>query len=306
MLAKVNGCGRSFILFALGKLASIVAMTTSSTAKPFGELFNEAIRLLRDFRFALLRGIVVSSVLLVIANIPQMYFTGSMDLPVYKELETTVAQTLFYQQNPWYGPAALSGIFLLLAVSIASVLYFMVVLARREKNEGKAFKEGLALIGSLFMVMIWAFLYSYIWVGYLVLLASIAFIVTKQLVLGAVVLAIGIGLTILLTIIKGPRFVLAQIIRVQEQVSAREAVRLSYRRTAGYWGKIVGNMLLIGLIIFGCALAGMIVAVIVSIFSSPYVALVVPIILQQVFAPAQMSFLVVLTETITKHPRAKV
>ncbi len=286
-------------------LASIPGMTPSSTAKTFGELFNAAIQLLRDFRVSLLRGIVVSSVLLTIANIPQMYFARSMDLPVYKNLEKAAAQASFYQQNPWFGPAILAGMLLLLAVSIVSALYYLVVLARREKKEGKALKEGAALFGSLIMVAIWIVLYSYVWIGCIVVLVSVGLIIAKQLMLGAAVLAIGLCLMIVLGAINYPRFMLAQIIRIQERVSSRKAVRLSYVRTAGYWWKVVGNMTLISLIIAGCTVALTAAAIIVSIFSSPYVALVVPIVLQQVFLPFQISFWVVLTETINKHPKSR-
>ncbi len=56
-------------------------------------------------------------------------------------------------------------------------------------------------------------------------------------------------INLILTIIIGPRLLLAPVLLVSEKKRIIESVKLSWNRSAGYWGKIVGNALVVGIVI---------------------------------------------------------
>jgi hypothetical protein len=95
---------------------------------------------------------------------------------------------------------------------------------------------------------------------------------------------------IITLIILGPRFALAPLILVKDGKGVFESATLSYRQTRGYWGKIIGNVIVAGI----CAgVAAWIVNIVVSMVLGGAAFYVTPIVqmIAQGFTIAFVAFL---------------
>lgn len=107
----------------------------------------------------------------------------------------------------------------------------------------------------------------------------------------------------IIAIVVGPRFVAAPLIHLTEQKSITQSVSESYRRTKGYWGKIVGNWIVAGLLFGLCALVAMMV---LGLFlgAVPVALVFIGQIVGQISMAVFVVFSVRLSQTILQHPRA--
>lgn len=181
-----------------------------------------------------------------------------------------VRKTLGYAA-PYIGLSVLVGLIL----AVASGAFFLVMALGAQKEAPVIFGKVPGLFFPLLGVWIWSFLRSFAWIPFLGIIPAI---------------------------ILGPRFVLAPVILVKEKKGVMDSVRESYVGTTGYWGKIVGNMIVAGL----CAwLAGVVVAIIAGILGSaisPWVALWVTSVTKYVFMAYMTVFGVQLALTIMANP----
>lgn len=110
------------------------------------------------------------------------------------------------------------GIFIL---TIIVSTFFTILAVEGSTNFMTTLRRVPSLILPMFGVWIWSFLRSFAWIP----------------IIGVV-----------LAIIIGPRLIMSSVILIKEKTGVRESVKLSYNRSRGYWGKIVGNCIVAALV----------------------------------------------------------
>jgi len=186
------------------------------------------------------------------------------------------------------------GYVLMVLLMLLAAGYYLTLAVTGERDVQKLLRGGWRVMFHLFLVGVWSFLRSFGWIPVIGLIP--AFILM-------------------------PRFMFAPQILVAEGAGVRESVSLSYKRTRGYWGKIVGNSILFGAtMLFAAILPFFLLAVLLvfvglvaarSIALEPYalwsitqwIFSVATLLLFQLIYAFQMIFNVRLGETIMKSPR---
>lgn len=162
---------------------------------------------------------------------------------------------------------------MLLVMSVANTYFTLFALA--QKDDAAALwsavpKYILPMIG----LQLWMFVRSFVWIP----LAGLV-----------------------LVFVFGPRMVLAPVILVGEKKGVFESVTISISRTRGYWGKVFGNMLLLGICgILAMIIIGMVLGMLLMFV--PYGSAVVSAILGQLFLGFVTVFVVGLNRTLTANP----
>ncbi len=126
----------------------------------------------------------------------------------------------------FFSPYSLLLILGMIIVSFAFQGYILVLLLEKKPAQ-EAFARTASLILPLIGLSLWTALRTFIWIP---IIGIIPFIILA------------------------PRFVLAPVLLVRDGKGVLESTRISYRRTAGYWGKIVGNVI-VAVILVGIAAA---------------------------------------------------
>jgi len=115
----------------------------------------------------------------------------------------------------WFGP-------LMLVISIFSFLFFLLLAVTGVQDPVVLVKQTAVQFFPFLGLSLWVMVRSFIWIP----LAGI-----------------------IIAIIIGPRLALAPVIMLTEKKGVFESVSLSYTRSQGYWGKIVGYSFLAGLLV---------------------------------------------------------
>ncbi len=114
---------------------------------------------------------------------------------------------------------------------------------------------------------------------------------------------------IVLLVVRMPRYFAAQVIFVSQKKSIHESVQSSFRASKGYWGKIMGNMIVAGLVVGVISyVVGLVLTPITALLLEHLVWLfllqiVVRIPLQLFGLVFNTVFVVLLAQTILKNPR---
>lgn len=149
---------------------------------------------------------------------------------------------------------------------------FYYVAALKEKDLPSTLTDAVRVLPAMIGLQIWVFLRSFAWVPF-----------------------IGIVFAIVL----GPRFVLSQVILLQEKMSVLQSASESYQRTGGYWGKIVGNEI-VAAILGGI---GFLTLIFVMGFLGSAVSLWISGIVTQLFIVWMVVFTTKLALAIMKNPQ---
>jgi hypothetical protein len=159
---------------------------------------------------------------------------------------------------------------LMYIVQFLPTLFPLVTILEESRDVIGSLKKSFSFILRSFLISVWVFLRSFAWLALIgACLIAVPTLVKSQAI---EVPLVGLGSLFILAgmisaLILFPRFSFAFIILVKEHAKARACVRESYKRTYGYWGKIVGNTFLIGLVFLGVFvlfwLAGALTAVLV-------------------------------------------
>lgn len=226
------------------------------------------------------------------------------------------------QVSPAQVPLMLAGSVIGIALSILIYTYFLVVTVKGEKNPKVALRRGIDLIIPLIVIGFWTTIYSYIWIALIAAVFLFAGGRNESLAILNIVGVLGMILAIVFAFIRLPRYYLSIYIFIKEKTTAKNAVLTSWKRTEGYWGKLVGNGLLLGLVMLPVGIGVGILTGAVYAATGVYSQLgtaaadTVPVLppsaiifggligivslLMQAFG---MSFWSHMTDTITKHPR---
>lgn len=172
---------------------------------------------------------------------------------------------------PAFGAAALIG----WIISMLAYAYYALV-AVEGKDVNGTFSRATRVMLPLFGLSLWTMLRTFIWIPVLGLIPAI---------------------------ILGPRFVAGPLLFLTEGKGVTASVSESYRRTRGYWGKIVGNVIVAALVGgLALAVANMVLGILLG--ALPLVLVVAAKIAAQFLSAWMAVFSVRLSQTVLQHPRA--
>ena len=170
-------------------------------------------------------------------------------------------------------PVMSLGILAWFIISVLSGAYFLCFGLEKGKEPTDILSKAVPLFFPLLGVWIWSFLRSFAWIPFIGIIPAI---------------------------ILGPRFALAPVILVNQKKGVLGSVSESYQKTRGYWGKIVGNLIVVGLVCllvsFGVSLVTIPVAMTSKVFS-----IWIHAVAQQAVMGYGVVFLVLLTKTILEN-----
>lgn len=211
--------------------------------------------------------------------------------------------------------AALAIIAFVLAVPFTIFLAFSIMVAVVEGNSasGAVFKRTLRVFFPVIGTSFWMFVVSYVWVP---MVPAFGLLLWDAAATGEPT-PTGVGVAMLLILsgavigfVRMPRLYFAPIILIRESTGITQSVRLSYQRTNGYWGKIVGNSLLFGLIMMAIMMPVMMVMGILSFgfimlgMVGPFMMIVLMYAVQMFLSALQQAFHTELALTIFDNPKA--
>lgn len=267
--------------------------------KPFGTLFKDSWAFAQDHMVVLLAGIAVFGVItLLLALQTGAQVAGGMkvmgvDVTRMNELrdkamhgDQAASQELSAMAEAMNQPGALqertvSGLAMILpAIGLISIVialihllsasYFLVIAVKGTKDIGMVVKDAVKFVFPVLGLWIWIFLRSFAWIPFVGPFIAIAI---------------------------GPRFTIAPIYLMENGKGIMESATMSYKVTAGYWGKIFGNMLLLA-VIFWAAL--LILNVIFAIVGLGWFAMIVG---TEIFISFGMIFSMQLARSIIANPK---
>ncbi len=204
------------------------------------------------------------------------------------------------------GEAALVILVAGLAFILLSMLFYIysLMVIMREKNTVPSMQEVLSRFFPLIGLGCQIFFRSYVWI--IVLAVPFAFSQSTFSIAMLILIA-----AVVCSVVFMPRYMLAKFLWIQENKGVTAAVNKSYKATEGYWGKIVGNLILVGVV----GLAATIIAGILIAIASGLIAGIAGAVTAQAFrsfgsgfvsSVCQMFAIIFgyfLMKTIIKHPR---
>lgn len=171
-------------------------------------------------------------------------------------------------------PVMSLGVLAWFVVSVLSGAYFLCFGLEKGKEPTEILNKAVYLFFPLLGVGIWSFLRSFAWIPFIGIIPAV---------------------------ILGPRFALAPVILVNQKKAVLVSVSESYQKTRGYWGKIVGNGIILALICLGISWGVSILTFPVAMASN-VLSIWIHAVAQQAIAAYAVVFLVLLTKTILENP----
>ncbi len=168
------------------------------------------------------------------------------------------------------------SVFLLvmMVITIIATTFYTVLAIEGSQDFMVTLRRVPALILPMLGVWIWSFIRSFAWIP----------------IIG-----------VIFAIVLGPRLVMSSVILIKEQKGVFESVSLSYSRSRGYWGKIVGNCIVGSLAVM---LAVFVLSILVELVGTVSVtgAAILAAALQSAATAYGTIFIVRLTNTICANP----
>lgn len=172
-------------------------------------------------------------------------------------------------------PALGIGALISILISIIAWTYFSILALKGVQDPVMISRQTPGLILPMIGLSIWVMLRSFLWIPIIGIIPAIILL---------------------------PRFVAAIVYLVRDGKGVLESARLSYGATAGYWGKIWGNWIALGVVFIVAAIVLSILAGVIGAVSSPAEAWVMQVV-QQCISAFAILFSVKLALTILANPR---
>jgi len=205
---------------------------------------------------------------------------------------------------------------------ILQTMYALIIAVDRTKDVKAGVRKTWKSLWKLVLGGMWLMVRSYSWISFFglpLIVIGLRGNYDMLTILGSLILLVGIGFGIYLF----PRLAFTNIVQLKDATGVRASANLSIQRTQGYWGKILGNNILVGLcvglltlaIVAVCALIGfMMITIVESI--PPVIALIIGLPLGLALAIAAVIYFFAMTlfmrvymvelyETIKANPRGK-
>ncbi|TSD00242.1 MAG: hypothetical protein Greene101449_260 [Candidatus Peregrinibacteria bacterium Greene1014_49] len=170
-------------------------------------------------------------------------------------------------------PVMSVGAFAWAVISLLATAYYLFFAVGKGKDAVEILSNSLHSVIPLLGVWIWSFLRSFAWIPLVGIIPAV---------------------------ILGPRFVLAPVILVTQNKCVTGSVSESYEKTRGFWGKIIGNMLVLCLILLVISWAISLVTLPIAL-TSRVLSIWIHSVVQQGTMAYGMMFLVLLTKTIVEQ-----
>ncbi len=168
------------------------------------------------------------------------------------------------------------GLFAILSMLISFLAYaYYAIVAVEGKDLNASIGRAQKVILPLAGVSIWSFLRSFAWIPVIGFIPAI---------------------------ILGPRFIAAPLIFLTEGKGVMQSVSDSYSRTKGYWGKIIGNLIVAGIlmVVVSAVLSVIFGAILMSTSS---VMMFVSQVISQLLMAVMVVFIIRLSQTVLQNPR---
>lgn len=272
----------------------------------FSDLFSSSFKASKTLFWTYIRGILMLFSAVFVLAVIEVVLLGLLERPA-------VMLSLGLKITIW----TLLALFFIVRIGCHFVLsLFPFILAiDRKKRAVEAIRRTLPFILRSLLLSLWIFLRSFVWVSILGVLC-IATQLQQLVLIGWLLIIAGVATSIVLI----PRFGFANILQIRDNMSVLQSAEASFRKTKGYWWKIVGNGLLLSLMFFGILLGIVLLGaatggIIVLAYQSNHtagVAIGIPLVLMWVcfllgstsfFGLLYSLFLVDLFATIEKNPR---
>jgi|CXWL01.1.fsa_nt_gi hypothetical protein len=197
-----------------------------ASAAPFGSLMSSAFTFFQMYKKPIFSGAVLFTVLVTMPQIFMQKWGSPQNISTATSTELT---------------AVAVGLCVWIVISFLNYAYYLSVFIDQQKDMTSGIRGAGRLVWRLIGMSVVVFLRTYSWI---ILLSVPLFIMGRAYTpLAFLVIVFGIACAI----IRGPRFFLAPILIAGGDANVRHAVSESYAKTKGYWGKIVGNVILISL-----------------------------------------------------------
>lgn len=257
----------------------------------FGELFSSAWTLFKDRFSIIFPGAVIFTIITVITQLPLPALSGPASSGEGMLAAGSVAAGII---------GSIAG--------IISGLYLLIAVIRKDASVGAVFTQVWPRVFPFIGLSLLTMLKTYTWIALVgVILAAGGMVVPALAPIGFILIAVGI----VCGVIFGPRYMLGGVLWLVEGKDVRTSVNRSYQITEGYWGKVVGNSLLVVLIFMavmigvgivagivggaGGAVGGTSVAILLSGLITGFVS--------QCYSGFMSAFLLKLAATIVTNPR---
>lgn len=195
------------------------------------------------------------------------------------------------------------GLPLFLVFSLLCLAFqpFVYLCASGERNAGVLFKRSFGLVLPFVGINFLRLFVSYMWIGFVIMLGGVLLAVQDP-DLGGPVIGLGYLLFIVLAMVMMPRMLFAELIAVRERPGVLSSLRLSRERTQGYWGKIVGNLLLASLLMFAANFIVFIAAALLAVMG-PFVGMAILVVWLLLLQTLMLIFIHELGITVMQNPR---
>ena len=170
-------------------------------------------------------------------------------------------------------PVMSVGIFAWAVISLLATAYYLFFSLGKGKDAVEILGNSVHAVFPLLGVWIWSFIRSFAWIPLIGIIPAV---------------------------ILGPRFALAPVILVTQNKGVMGSVAESYAKTRGYWGKIVGNLLVLGCILMLVSWAVSLVTIPLAVMSR-VLSIWIHAVVQQGTMAYGVMFLVLLTKTILEQ-----
>jgi hypothetical protein len=198
---------------------------------------------------------------------------GKMDKMTDEEREAFFAKEGMMMMRGML-PVMGGGMLWWLFVALFSTSYYLLLALGKAKEPVDILNLSVKKVLPLFGVWTWSMLRSFIWIPILGIIPAI---------------------------ILGPRFALSSVLLIDKNMGVRASVASSHSRTRGYWGKIIGNTLAVGIV---TVLASWVLNIATSPIAqaSTVFGIWTHAVIQQFTMAYSVVFLVLLSKTVMEHP----
>lgn len=172
-------------------------------------------------------------------------------------------------------PALGIGMLISILIGVIASTYFAILALRGVSDPMQILRQTPGLIFPMIGLSIWVMLRTFIWIPFIGIIPAI---------------------------ILAPRFLVSSVYLVRDGKGITESARLSYAATGGYWGKILGNSIALGVVFFVVMVVVSVIVGIIGSIASPVGGWIMQVVQQGVSAFAIL-FFINLALTIMENPR---
>lgn len=169
-------------------------------------------------------------------------------------------------------PAVGMSVLVTMLVSLLAMTYFTLVALSPEKSLGDIVSSMPAVLVPMVGLWVWTFMRSFAWIPFIGIIFALVFM---------------------------PRFIAAPIYLIEQKKGVLESARLSMQATRFYWGKIMGNIIALGLLVI---VASVVLGIVTAMIPGTMVGGLAMSVAQQFFVAVFTVFSVQLARTIMQNP----